>query len=98
MLDIIKKSIYLGLGGLTVTKEKVTQIVDDLIEKGQLDNSQRSKAVQELLDRVDKERANLHKTIKAAVEKVLNEEIQIATKKDIQEIIKRLEQIEKKLS
>ena len=41
MLDIIKKSIYLGLGIASSTKEKVESLVDELIEK---DNWKRKKS------------------------------------------------------
>jgi polyhydroxyalkanoate synthesis regulator phasin len=45
MLDIIKKSIYLGLGAASVTKEKVESLIDELIEKGQLAKEEKSKTI-----------------------------------------------------
>ncbi|NOY76920.1 MAG: hypothetical protein GXO76_03505 [Calditrichaeota bacterium] len=97
MLDIIKKSIYFGLGTLSATREKVEDIVDEMIEKGQLTKDQRSKAVKELLDEAEKKEKELRNSIRSIITKILNEDIQVATKKDIAEINKRLSDIEKKL-
>ena len=41
MLDIIKKSLYLGLGVASVTKERVESVVDELIEKCQLSKDEK---------------------------------------------------------
>jgi polyhydroxyalkanoate synthesis regulator phasin len=97
MLDIIKKSIYLGLGAAKATKETVETLVDELIEKGQLSREKKVGAVQEILDKIEKEEKEISDRIKSAVEKVVTE-IGLPTKKDIQELNKRLETLEKKLS
>ena len=97
MLDIIKKSIYLGLGAAKATKETVETLVDELIEKGQLSRDKKVGAVQEILDKIEKEEKEISDRIKSAVEKVVTE-IGLPTKKDIQELNKRLETLEKKLS
>lgn len=95
MLDIIKKSIYFGLGTISATREKVEEIVDEMIEKGQLTKDQRSKAVKEIMDEAEKKEKEFQNTIRSTVDKILNDEIQVATKKDIAEIEKRLSNIEK---
>ncbi len=95
MLDIIKKSIYFGLGTISATREKVEEIVDEMIEKGQLTKDQRSKAVKEIMDEAEKKEKEFQSTIRSTVDKILNDEIQVATKKDIAEIEKRLSNIEK---
>ena len=97
MLDIIKKSIYLGLGAAKATKETVETLVDELIEKGQLSRDKKVGAVQEILDKIEKEEKEISDRVKSAVEKVVTE-IGLPTKKDIQELNKRLETLEKKLS
>ena len=97
MLDIIKKSIYLGLGAATATKEKVEALVDELIEKGQLSREKKTGAVQEILDKIEKEEKEISDRIKSAVEKVVTE-IGLPTQKNIQELRDRLETLEKKIS
>ena len=97
MLDIIKKSIYLGLGAATATKETVETLVDELIEKGQLSREKKTGAVQEILDKIEKEEKEISDRIKSAVEKVVTE-IGLPTQKNIQELRDRLEALEKKIS
>jgi len=97
MIDIIKKSIYFGLGSISATKEKVEQIVDEMIEKGQLTKDQRAKAVKEIMDEAEKKEKELENVIRSSIDKILNEEVQVATKKDIAAIERRLWNIEKKL-
>jgi polyhydroxyalkanoate synthesis regulator phasin len=97
MLDIIKKSIYLGLGAATATKETVETLVDELIEKGQLSREKKTGAVQEILDKIEKEEKEISDRIKSAVEKVVAE-IGLPTQKNIQELRDRLETLEKKIS
>ncbi len=97
MLDIIKKSIYLGLGAATATKETVETLVDELIEKGQLSREKKTGAVQEILDKIEKEEKEISDRIKSAVEKVVAE-IGLPTQKNIQELRDRLDTLEKKLS
>ena len=49
MLDLFKKAVLMGLGAITLTKEKVEQIVDELIKKGELTEGERSKAIRDFL-------------------------------------------------
>jgi len=95
MLDIIKKSIYLGLGAATVTKEKIETLVDELIEKGQLSREEKPKAVQDILDKIEKEEKEIQKKIDNTVTETMNK-IGIVSKSDYDKLLKRVEELEKK--
>lgn len=97
MLDIIKKSVYFGLGAATATREKVESLVEELIEKGQVRGDQKAAVVQDFLDRIDKEQKAISDRIKTEIRKVI-EEIGLPTKKDIEGLNRRLQALEKKLS
>ena len=96
MLDLVKKSIYLGLGAVTVTREKVENLVDELIEKGQLKREQKATTVQDIMKKVEKEEQAVINRIKTAVEKAIKE-LGLPTKQDIEDLKKKLEKIEKLL-
>ncbi len=96
MLDLVKKSIYLGLGAVTVTREKVENLVDELIEKGQLKQEQKATTVQDIMKKVEKEEQAVINRIKTAVEKAIKE-LGLPTKQDIEDLKKKLEKIEKLL-
>jgi len=95
MLDIIKKSIYLGLGAATLTKEKIESLVDELIEKGQLAKNDKPKAVQDILDKIEKEEKETQKKIDDTVTKTMNK-IGVVAKSDYDNLLKRVADLEKK--
>jgi polyhydroxyalkanoate synthesis regulator phasin len=97
MLDIIKKSIYLGLGIATVTKEKVESLVDELIEKGQLAKEDKSKAVQEILNKLEKSETEFKKKTIAVVDEAVNS-LESSTQKDIEELKKIVSDLDKKIN
>jgi len=90
MLDIIKKSIYLGLGFTAVTKEKVENLVDELIEKGQLARAEKPKAVQEILDEIEESKTVLKQKTNAVIAETLSG-LGCATKKDIKEMKEKID-------
>lgn len=96
MLDIIKKSIYLGLGIATATKEKVETLVDELIEKGQITKDEKTKVVQEILDKVEKGEKEFKQKIDKEVKEVINN-LGLATKMDIDELKNIINDLEKKI-
>ena len=95
MLDIIKKSIYLGLGAATVTKERIEALVDELVEKGQLTKDDKPKAIQDILDKIEKEEKAIKTKIDDTVTETMNK-IGIVTKSDYDTLLKRLAVLEKK--
>ena len=96
MLDIIKKSIYLGLGAASLTKERVEKLVDELIEKGLLVKEEKAETIKDLMDKIEKEEKEIQKKFKKAVDETL-ETIGAATQKDIEKLEKRIKQLEKKI-
>jgi len=97
MIDLIKKSIYLGLGIASTTKEKVETLVDELIEKGQLAKDEKSKAVQEILDKLERSEKEFKQNISKEVKEAVNN-LGIATQKDINALKKIISDLEKKIS
>ena len=96
MIDIIKKSIYLGIGAASVTKDKVESLIDELIEKGQLKQEEKTKTMQDILDRLKEEEHKITSKIKQTVENVIRD-TGIPTQKDLDEIKKKLAELEKKI-
>ncbi|MCH7948026.1 MAG: phasin family protein [candidate division Zixibacteria bacterium] len=69
-MSILKNTILASLGALQVTKEKATRIIDELIKKGELDSSERKKAIMELLKKADKSTADFRKKVSTEAAKV----------------------------
>jgi polyhydroxyalkanoate synthesis repressor PhaR len=103
-VDIFKKSLLFGLGVFDLTKEKAEKIVDEMIKRGEMNQSDKANAVNELLKGHDQRMEKLKKKIDDSVEKVTakvrGKEKEELTKlhKKVEELSKVIEKLEKKLS
>ena len=97
MLDIIKKSMYLGLGIASSTKEKVDGLVDEMIRKGYLAGEEKPKAVQEIFDRIEKSETEFKEKTREVVNDTLNN-TGFATKKDINDLKETISGLQKIIS
>jgi len=98
-MDALKKAMLLGLGVISLTKEKAEEAVDDLIKRGEgeVSREERFKMVDRLLKEAEKQEEELTGRISETVQKAITK-IGLATKKDLEDISKRLEEIEKRIS
>ncbi|MGB7062010.1 MAG: polyhydroxyalkanoate synthesis regulator DNA-binding domain-containing protein [Candidatus Zixiibacteriota bacterium] len=102
-MDFFKKSVLFGLGVFDLTREKAEKIVDEMIKRGEMAQSDKAKAVKELLKGHDERMDKLKKKIDESVEKVTakvkgkdKEELAKLHKK-MDELTKIVEKLEKKL-
>lgn len=102
-MDFFKKSVLFGLGVFDLTKEKAEKMVDEMIKRGEMTQSDKAKAVKELLKGHDERMDKLKKKIDESVEKVTakvkgKEKEELAKlQKKIEELTKVVEKLEKKL-
>lgn len=96
-MDIIKKAMLMGLGLISLTKEKAEVFADELIKRGELAKEEKSKMVDKMLKEAEKQKEELTGKIKETLQKLITD-MGLATKKEIDEILKRQEEIEKKIS
>lgn len=80
-MSVLKNTILASIGVIQVTKEKAEKIIDDLIKKGELDRSDRKKAVMELLEKAEKSTSQLKEKVSRGADK---------TSKEFQRIVKSL--------
>jgi polyhydroxyalkanoate synthesis regulator phasin len=96
MKELIEKGINLGIGIAATTKEKVESRVDELIKKGQLAKENRSKAVNELLDTIEKNEKEFEQKASAAVNETINN-FGFATRKEIDSLSEKVSDLQKQL-
>lgn len=92
MTNILEKSVYLGLGILSMTRERAEEIIDDLVERGKVSKDESAKAVRDLMDRVENEKRSLEKKINSMVEDTIKR-MHLATRHDIDALNKKLDKI-----
>lgn len=103
-MDFFKKSVLFGLGILDLTQEKAEKLVDEMIKRGEMSQSDRAKAVKELLkghdERMQKLNAKIDETVEKVTAKVRGKEKEDLAKlhRKLDDLTKIVEKLEKKLS
>ncbi len=96
MFDLLKKTYLAGLGLVNLTREKAEEIVDDLVKRGEVAEKDRSKAVEDMLNRVQEEQEKLFNTVKDYVKKSVHE-LGLPTQDEYQALQKRIEKLESEI-
>ncbi|MGA2108370.1 MAG: hypothetical protein ABSH25_12100 [Syntrophorhabdales bacterium] len=96
-MDIIRKTMLLGLGLISLTKEKAEGMVDELVKRGEVASQDRFKAVDSLLKEAEKQEEEFTRKMAGTVHKVMTD-LGLPTRKDLDEVLRTLKSIEQKLS
>lgn len=85
MTSLFEKGFLVGMGLLSMTREKAQQVIEELTHEGEVQKGEMKQWVDQLSDRGEEERQALRKLIRDEVKKVLDE-VGVATKEDIQKL------------
>ncbi|MDX9966854.1 hypothetical protein E0765_08505 [Sulfuricurvum sp. IAE1] len=85
---MFKELMYTGLGGALLLKEKVEEELKKLEEKGKINTTDTKSFLESLKTKGENEENRLKDELKSAIREVI-EELGIATKKDIEEALKK---------
>jgi polyhydroxyalkanoate synthesis regulator phasin len=96
MADFFEKTMLAGLGALHVTKEQIEKWIDELVEKGKLTKEEAPKMMKDLLAKAEENKKALETKINAGIENALTK-VNLATRKDVEALNEKLEQILKEL-
>jgi polyhydroxyalkanoate synthesis regulator phasin len=67
-MSVIRDIMYLGVGMATVTREKIEQVVDDLVKRGEVASADRAKAIDELQQRAQAAAVEVRKVVDDRIE------------------------------
>lgn len=95
MQDIIKKALSLGLGTLLVSKDKIEDIVNELVKDGDLGQEEGKKLVNELVDKGEESLNELEGKIEKIVRGVM-EKLNLPSRKELDELKSEIEQLKEK--
>ncbi|HOC46811.1 MAG: hypothetical protein PHT96_01060 [Syntrophorhabdaceae bacterium] len=96
-MDILRKAIFLGLGAITITREKAEAMVDELIKKGEVASAERYTTIDKLLKEADAQQRQFQDKINQSVQKTVAE-MGLPTRKDWDEVKEALKRIEMRLT
>jgi len=92
-MDLIKKTMYMGVGLAYMTKEKVEEISQELIKKGELSATEGKEFIDDLTKKSEEARKGLEAKVDSLVKSSLAR-MKIATSDDIAALEKRIEKLE----
>lgn len=93
MLDLLKKTYLVGLGFASLTREKVEEVVDELVKKGEVAEKDRKQVFEDLMTRAKEEQQKFSQSVRETVHKVMGE-IGGPSKEAFNDLVKRVENLE----
>jgi len=97
MLDVMKKALEAGFGAIVVTQEKLKEITDELVLKGNLSKKEGNEFLKELIVTAEKSQERLKSLIDDRIKKVVKE-IGLARNEDIKMLEGKVAKLEAQLS
>jgi len=96
MAGLIERSLLLGLGVLTLTRDKVKQFVDKLVEEGEVKPEEAPGIIDKLVTRGEAEREERRKLGRRELDKA-RIGIPRASRKDIEELSQKIDALAAKV-
>jgi polyhydroxyalkanoate synthesis regulator phasin len=93
MLDLMKKSIYAGIGLAVMTRERIEEAGKRIANETKMSESEGRRFVDELLKKSEETRASLEKMIQEKVDATLKK-MNIPTRKEVSELENRVRKLE----
>ena len=88
MIDVMKKTLFTGIGLATLTKEKLQELGREVAEKAKLSEAQAQEFQEELESRADQAQRDLQATIDHRVEQAL-QRVGLARREQVEELAAR---------
>lgn len=93
MKEWLKNLGYAGIGAAFLTKEKIEELKDNLIEKGKMSQEEGKQFVDDLLRKSEKAKDQLDLWINRRVEERI-QQLNLATKDEVAELQRKIEELQ----
>ena len=94
MFDYIRKMTLAGAGLAILTTEKIHEILDDLVKKGEMTEKEARETIDEYVEKSKQAKKDMEMKMEKWVTSFLNR-MNIPTRKEIEEMKERLSRLEK---
>lgn len=94
MFDIIKNSLFTGLGMAVVAKDKLEKATKKLVEEGKLSQEEAEKLFHDLVTSGESQWRDIEDKIKKLIQDAIAD-LDISSKSEVEELRKRVEELEK---
>ena len=94
MIESLRKLGLLGIGAISITEEKVKQVVNELVEKGEMSTEEGKTLVRELLTEKKKQMQDFDEKISKDLQNAIGKS-NIASKDDVSRLEDKIAELEK---
>ena len=94
MIESLRKLGLLGIGAVAITEEKVREVVNELVEKGEVNKEEGKTLVHELLTEKKKQMQDFEEKISMDVQNAIGKS-KIASKDDVSRLEDKITELEK---
>lgn len=94
---MMKKALYFGLGALFMTRDKAEQMVNEMVEKGEINRDEAKKFIDEAIKRGEEEKTELRDMIQKEVQE-LKQTFAHPRQSEIEELKARIQALEEQLA
>lgn len=95
MRSLLEKGLALGIGLAVKSKEQIEMFVDELVKKGEIKKEESNELVNELIEKGQQAQSQLDEMIRERMKIILNE-VNLATKAEVEQLEKRIRDLEQK--
>lgn len=92
MKELLQNIMYAGIGAATLTREKLEELQDELIEKGKMSRDEGKQFVDELRSKSEKAREQLDQWITRRVEDQVKQ-LNLASRDEIAELHRKVDEL-----
>ncbi len=93
MKDLVKNIVYAGVGAAFLTRDKIEELKNELVDKGNMTREEGKQFVDELIAKSEKARDGLELWINQRVEERIRQ-LNLATREDVDELKRKIEELQ----
>ena len=97
MIDLIKKTMMAGIGLALKTRDEVEDLVKDLVKKGNMNEQEGKKFLDELLSRYDEAKVKMEERVEKMVKDFLKK-ADVVTGDELKALKKEIRELKKAIS
>jgi len=96
MWELVRKALLAGIGAVTLSQDRLREMVKELIAQGQLTKEEGNRFIKELLERAEQTKEEWEGKVTELISRALAK-MNIPTKDDLEGLKARVEELEKRL-
>lgn len=96
MMEIARKAFLMGVGALSMTKEKAEQLVNEMVQKGELSQKEAQDFISKIVDRGREEQKQIKDWFREEIKRMLAE-APVVSRTEYEKLEARLARLEAKM-